>query len=176
MHIASYVAIATYIATYKFPRLYVASYIFTTQIVQELLEEPPQDAAISGKNSVEIQVDIPPPPKPSCRDAQNQIAPEARHIGRQSTSTMHRYLIILHAISMVQQLRQHQHSVLPSLQLQQKLVLVCQFFLISVMLMMISLMIRVVLLQILHNQLFMKRPPVDLNLSLIYQLKSNRHI
>ena len=35
-------------------------------------------------------------------------------------------------------------------------------------------MMRVVLLQILHNQLFMKRPPVHLNLGQIYQLKSNK--
>ena len=46
------------------------------------MEEPPQDAAISekvGKNSVEIQVDIP----PIDRNAQTQVAPETRYIGRQ---------------------------------------------------------------------------------------------
>ena len=39
---------------------------------------------------------------------------------------------------------------------------------------MISLMMRVVLLQILHNQLFMKRLPVHLNLRQIYQLHTQQ--
>ena len=49
--------------------------------MQELLEEPPQDAAISekiGMNSAEIQIDI----SPISRDAQTQVAPETRHIRR----------------------------------------------------------------------------------------------
>ena len=133
---------------------------------------------------------------------QTQVAPETRHIaiGRQSTvyawifnycilSRVHNLYYVLLILCMVQKLRPHQQSVilaynvncyylLPLLQLQQKLVLVhlSQFFLISVMLMMISMTMRVILLQILHNQLFMKRPPVHLNLSQVYQLKSNKHI
>ena len=71
-----------YIAIASYTQISKVSYIFISQIVQELMEEPPQDAAISekvGKNSVEIQVDIP----PIDRNAQTQVAPETRHIGRQ---------------------------------------------------------------------------------------------
>ena len=76
MHGYNYIAIASYIQISK------VRYIFTSQIVQELLEEPPQDAAISekiGKNSIEIQLQIDIPPTIT-RDAQTQVAPETRHI------------------------------------------------------------------------------------------------
>ena len=75
-HGYNYIAIASYIQISK------VRYIFTSQIVQELLEEPPQDAAISekiGKNSIEIQLQIDIPPTIT-RDAQTQVAPETRHI------------------------------------------------------------------------------------------------
>ena len=50
---------------------------FLQKIVQDLLEGAhSQQTEASEKNSVEIQVCIP----PACKDAQTQIAPEINHI------------------------------------------------------------------------------------------------
>ena len=64
--------------------IYAASYILAsyTQIVQELQEEPSQEATSDSEeikqSNVEIQVNI----TPIQRDAQTQVAPETRHIGK----------------------------------------------------------------------------------------------
>ena len=73
---------------------HAASYIFAsyTQIVQELLEELSQEATSDSEelkqSNVEIQVNI----TPIQRDAQTQVAPETRHIGKHAC--MHGLIIL----------------------------------------------------------------------------------
>ena len=71
-------------------------YLYITDYTRTLGRTTPRCCNICkiGKNSVEIQVDIP----PITRDAQTQVAPETRHIaiGRQSTTYIYMDIYSVH--------------------------------------------------------------------------------